>query len=151
MSARGWTAAALVGLGLLALSRRVVRYLNPVPGATVSSPFGPRVHPITGETTQHNGVDLEAPVGTPVLAPDSGTVAQVYTHPRGGLSVVLMLDDGWRAGFAHLSRADVRPGDRVERGEVFAAVGASGQVTGPHLHFTLSNAGRYVDPLSLIA
>lgn len=150
MTARGWWGAALVGLGLLALSRRVVRYLHPVPGATVSSPFGPRVHPTTGDVTEHNGVDLAAPVGTPVLAPDSGTVAQVYQHPRGGLSLVLMLDDGNRAGFAHLHTVAVAPGDTVSRGEQVATVGASGVVTGPHLHFTLSREGRYFDPLPLI-
>lgn len=151
MTNRGWIAAAFAGLGLLALSRLTARYLHPVPGARVSSPFGDRVHPITGDVSFHNGIDLSAPVGTPVYAPDSGTVSQVYTHPRGGLTLVLLLEDGTRAGFGHLDSVDVVPGEPVVRGETVARVGATGVVTGPHVHFTLSRNGQYLDPLPLIA
>lgn len=150
MKARSLIGWGLAAVGLLALSRAAVRYLWPVPGGELSSPFGPRTHPITGEVKQHNGIDIAAPVGSPVLAVDDGLVSQVYRHTAGGLTVVLSLDDGNRAAFAHLSRTDVEPGDRVQRGDRIAYVGASGIVTGPHLHFSIQRGGKFVDPLDYL-
>lgn len=142
------------GLGLLfaaaVLSGR--RYLFPVPGGRVSDLFGPRIHPLTGEAHVHNGVDIAAPVGTPVIAPAAGVVTSRYYHERGGRSLVLELDDqyGTRAGFAHLDTQEVNEGDRVTAGQRIGTVGRTGNVTGPHLHFTLSRDGVFLDPLTLV-
>lgn len=143
------------GLGVLFLAALAAgrRYVFPVPGGRVADTFGPRVHPITGELKDHNGVDIAAPVGTPVLAPAAGVVKSRYWHELGGLSLVLTLDDEYatRAGFAHLHTQDVREGDRVYAGQQIGTVGATGAVTGPHLHFTLSRDGVFIDPLTLVA
>lgn len=149
MNARVWIAAAFAGVGLLALSRLAARYLHPVPGARIpdGGAYGWRVHPITGKRTFHRGVDFAVPVGTPVLAPDDATVTKVYRHALGGLSLVLDLGHDIRAGFAHLHSTALAPGDVVRRGDIVALSGASGTVTGPHLHFTLYDGSEYVDPV----
>jgi murein DD-endopeptidase MepM/ murein hydrolase activator NlpD len=147
MNVRVWIAAAFAGLGLLALSRRAARYLHPVPGARVTSPFGWRIHPVTGRRSFHNGVDFAVPIGTPILSPDTGTVTAVYNEAAGGLSMVVTFADLSRAGFAHLHRTALGVGDIVQRGETIALSGASGNATGPSLHFTLNDGTQYVDPL----
>ena len=94
----------------------------------------------------HSGVDVAAPTGTPVLAPASGivTLAEDDMYFEGGL---IFLDHGhWmESAFLHLSRIDVEPGERVEKGQVIGAVGSTGRSTGPHLHWSLKWRGRLVD------
>lgn len=141
---------ALVSVGALlglawAFGRR--RFRLPV-DAPVSSPFGPRVHPITGEVHDHNGVDFSAPVGTHVYAPADGVVLSDFWTDRGGRQLVID-HDGYRTGYAHLGTVVVGEGDVVNRGDLIAYSGRSGMVTGPHLHYTLRTPdGIYVDPLN---
>lgn len=134
----------LIGAGIaiaaaLAIAANRMRW--PVMG-TITSPFGaPRA------SGPHNGVDIAAPIGTPVRAPFAGTVLDVYTHPRGGLSLILRMENGMTAGFAHLGTVAVAEGDSVGKGVTLGTVGVTGVTTGPHLHFTLRNLdGAYVDP-----
>lgn len=95
----------------------------------------------------HSGLDIAAPTGTPIRAPAPGIVrlAEEDMYFEGGL---VLLDHGhWlESAFLHMSRIDVEPGQRVEKGDIIGAVGATGRVTGPHLHWSLKWAGRLVDP-----
>lgn len=95
----------------------------------------------------HSGVDVAMPTGTPIRAPAAGivTLADPDMYFEGGL---VFLDHGhWlESAFLHMSRIDVEPGQRVERGEVLGAIGSTGRSTGPHLHWSLKWAGRLVDP-----
>ena len=95
----------------------------------------------------HSGVDVAAPTGTPILAPAPGivTLAETDMYFEGGL---VLVDHGhWlESAFLHMSRIDVEPGQRVEKGDVLGAVGATGRVTGPHLHWSMKWVGRLVDP-----
>lgn len=95
----------------------------------------------------HSGVDVAVPTGTPILAPAPGIVrlAEDDMYFEGGL---VLLDHGhWlESAFLHMSRIDVEPGQRVEKGDVIGAVGATGRVTGPHLHWSMKWAGMLVDP-----
>jgi murein DD-endopeptidase MepM/ murein hydrolase activator NlpD len=102
----------------------------------------------TPDRPTHNGVDIAAPVGTPVRASDGGIVASTYYHEAGGNSMLLDYDNGFRAGFAHLSAYNAAEGQRVERGQVVAYTGNTGaHTTGPHLHYTLRDReGEYVNP-----
>lgn len=137
--------AILIGAGVALLRHRPSTYLSPVSPVRITSPFGDRINPITGEAQFHNGVDLAATVGTPVLAPWDGVTRPPYHTDAGGLQILVDMDDGTRAGFAHLSDA-LGGGIRVKRGDVVAYTGASGNVTGPHLHFSLKRDGVYIDP-----
>eukprot|EP00899_Mesostigma_viride_P024198 jgi/Mesvir1/4963/Mv11452-RA.1 len=96
----------------------------------------------------HNGVDLAAPMGAPILAADSGTVTYAAYEPRGyGHIVEVTHSDGWQTLYAHSQRIFPRVGDKVERGECIATVGCSGRVTGPHLHWEIRDpSGKPVDP-----
>lgn len=120
--------------------------LRPVPGA-VSSGFGMRVHPITGQTRMHNGIDMDGALGDPIRAARAGTV--ILAGVKGGYGTTVMIDHGGGMVtlYAHQSRLGVSSGDRVARGEVIGYVGSTGQSTGPHLHFEVRINGVPTDPL----
>jgi hypothetical protein len=99
----------------------------------------------------HGGADFASPSGTPVRSPNAGHVVLAGDLYYTGGTVVVDHGLGLVSLFAHLSRVDVKEGQSVERGVVLGAVGATGRVTGPHLHWTLRAQGARVDPLSLVA
>lgn len=104
--------------------------------AAISSVFGWRVHPISGEQRLHTGTDLAAPMGTPVLAAYAGQVAIADFLGGYGLTVALDHSKGTQQTlYAHLSEIFVKPGEMVKQGEVIGRVGSTGNSTGPHLHF----------------
>jgi len=115
-------------------------------GPAVSSPFGWRKDPIDGSRSFHEGVDLPAPVGTPVVAVAPGRVLEVGRRGGYGLEVVVEHDGGWRTRYAHLSSTQVSPGERIARGDRLGSVGSTGRSTGPHLHFEALRDGKIVDP-----
>ena len=123
---------------------------SPIPGAPITSGFGPRVHPIFHDVRMHEGVDFGASYGTAILAAADGTV--VYAGPRGGYGNATVIDHGDSLAtlYAHQSAISVAVGDHVRRGEVIGAVGCSGFCTGPHLHFEVRVSGTPVDPLGYL-
>jgi murein DD-endopeptidase MepM/ murein hydrolase activator NlpD len=122
----------------------------PVPGQATSS-FG-RLTVLNGESRgRHQGADFRAATGTPVHAPNAGLVAIAEDLYFSGNTVVLDHGLGMFSLFAHLSRIDVKVGATVHRGDLLGDSGATGRVTGPHLHWALRLGERSVDPLSLIA
>ncbi|MEZ5998794.1 MAG: peptidoglycan DD-metalloendopeptidase family protein [Hyphomonas sp.] len=114
--------------------------------AKLTSPFGVRKHPITGETKKHAGVDLAFAEGVPVYAPATGTVTKAEMKDAYGNMVELALPGDTVMRFAQLKEMDVAAGDAVSAGDVIGLMGQSGQATGPHLHFELWRAGATVDP-----
>jgi murein DD-endopeptidase MepM/ murein hydrolase activator NlpD len=125
-------------------------FVPPVPGAASSS-FGRRSI-INGQPRgPHLGADLQAAEGTAVAAPNRGRVALVADHYFAGRLVILDHGGGVYSYLAHLSEVLVAEGDMVERGQVVARSGATGRVTGPHLHWAARVNGARVDPLSLVA
>lgn len=114
--------------------------------APVSSEFGPRNHPISGERHQHTGIDFAAPAGSPVRAAGAGTVA--FAGERGGYGnlVIIRHPDGTETYYAHQRDLAVRAGQSVVAGETIGTVGSTGRSTGPHLHFELRRDGRPVNP-----
>lgn len=116
----------------------------------VTSRFGHRHDPIHGEHRHHDGVDIAAPIGTPIEAARSGTV--VHAGPRGGYgnTVVVEHADGSRALYAHCDRLDVQVGQPVRAGRPIATVGSTGRSTGPHLHLEVRVNGEAVDPVSYL-
>jgi len=125
-------------------------FVVPVPGAATSS-FG-RQSFFNGEPRgQHTGADFQAATGTPVVAPNRGRVVLVADHYFPGRIVIIDHGLGVYSYLAHLSSFAVNEGAIVDRGQRVALSGASGRVTGPHLHWTLRMGSARVDPLSLVA
>ncbi|WP_245616574.1 M23 family metallopeptidase [Paraburkholderia acidipaludis] len=127
------------------------RFAMPLDYRRISSPFGMREHPVYGELRFHKGVDLTAPVGTPIYAAAAGTV-EMATDRRGyGKHIVLHHAEGYSTCYGHLSAyaSALKPGQRVEQGQLIGYVGRTGTTTGPHLHFETRINDRPVDPLTL--
>jgi murein DD-endopeptidase MepM/ murein hydrolase activator NlpD len=104
--------------------------------APISSIFGWRMHPITGDMRFHSGTDLAAPIGTPVLAAYAGQVALADFLGGYGLAVAIDHTQGTQQTlYGHLSEIFVKSGDVVKQGDVIGRVGSTGNSTGPHLHF----------------
>jgi murein DD-endopeptidase MepM/ murein hydrolase activator NlpD len=123
---------------------------NPLPGGRLTSPFGNRKHPVTGVNTFHNGIDIAAPIGTKIYAPNKGTIKETYYHSTGGNTITIEHAGGYTTGFAHLHEFKAKPGQKVKKGEVIGTVGSSGVSTGPHLHFTVRLNKELINPLNLI-
>lgn len=119
-------------------------------GGRVSSPYGWRDDPFTGERAFHGGVDIAAPPGSAVVASADGVVKAIGEHPRLGRYVMLRFTDGAVATYGHLESFAVGTGDVVRRGQTLGAVGSSGRATGPHLDYRLEVGGQRVDPLPLL-
>ena len=112
----------------------------------VSSAYGMRRDPISGESKMHKGSDIPMPVGSKVSTAGSGTVVSVGEVSGYGLEVVVDHGNGVTTRYAHLSSASVKPGDAVAKGQVIALSGNSGRSTGPHLHFEVMAQGAAIDP-----
>jgi len=122
----------------------------PVDGAVNSRYSAARFHPIHNRVLPHDGIDISAPTGTPIVAPGRGRVIQAGRQSGYGLTVVIDHGFGVTTLYAHASRVLVRVGQTVERGEVIAQVGATGVATSPHLHYEVRVNGRSVDPMNYI-
>jgi murein DD-endopeptidase MepM/ murein hydrolase activator NlpD len=116
--------------------------LNPVDGS-INAGFGWRVNPWP---EFHRGVDLSADYGTPVHAAADGVVISAGWDGGFGVKVAIDHANGYQTWYAHLSRVAVGPGQRVRKGETIAYVGATGEATGPHLHYQVMLEGQAIDP-----
>ena len=122
---------------------------SPLAFSRVTSTMGMRFHPILQKWKAHLGVDYAAPTGTPVRVVGDGMV-DFAGRQNGYGNVIIVHHAGDRSTtYAHLSRIDVRRGQRVEQGQTIGAVGATGWATGPHLHFEFRVAGHVEDPLRI--
>jgi murein DD-endopeptidase MepM/ murein hydrolase activator NlpD len=134
------------------ISPRVWRgpFQAPVPGEATSS-FG-RLTVLNGSPRgRHQGADFRAASGTPVLAPNAGRIVLAEDLYLSGNTIVIDHGLGMFSLLAHLSRIDLKAGGEVARGDVLGASGATGRVTGPHLHWALRMSEFSVDPLSVMA
>lgn len=116
----------------------------------ITSPFGNRVHPVTGRVTFHSGIDIGAPMGAPIVAAEAGVVT--FAGWNGGYGNCIIIDHGGGRAtlYGHASQLLVSRGQSVARGQLIARVGSTGVSTGPHLHFEVLHNGRPVNPLPFI-
>lgn len=120
----------------------------PAPSYTrISSPFGWRIHPTLGVNKFHNGVDMAAPGGSPILAAYDGTVTAAGYSSTMGNYIYLNHGSGLITIYMHASALYVSAGQEVSKGDKIAAVGTTGRSTGNHLHFGVRKNGAYVDPM----
>ena len=126
-------------------------WIKPLKSYTLTSPFGMRVHPITGVLKMHEGIDMSAPQGTPIYAAKSGKVTRTAFQAGGaGYYVTINHGDGFSSVYMHMTHYIVSPNQYVSAGQVIGYVGSTGGSTGPHLHFGIAYNGTYVNPLNYI-
>lgn len=126
-------------------------WIEPVSGYTISSPFGNRKSPTAGASSNHKGVDMACPSGTPIYATRAGTVT-VASYQAGGAGYYVSINhgDGFASIYMHMTRYVVSKGQSVAQGELIGYVGSTGVATGPHLHFGVSYGGTYVNPMAYL-
>ncbi len=122
---------------------------TPINGARLSSPFGNRKHPILGFTKHHNGTDFAAPTGTPIMASGNGTVIKAGWCGNGGNCVRIRHNSSYTTGYGHMSKIATKTGRRVRQGQIIGYVGNTGMSTGPHLHYTVSHNGKFINSQKL--
>jgi murein DD-endopeptidase MepM/ murein hydrolase activator NlpD len=124
---------------------------TPIDGAKITSGFGMRLHPLLGYTRMHKGVDFGAPNGTPIYAAGNGVIADIGYKSDYGNYIRIRHNDTYSTAYAHSSRfaAGLHKGDRVKQGEVIAYVGATGEATGPHLHYEVLINNQQVNPATV--
>ena len=126
-------------------------FMWPAPSYTrISSPYGWRMHPTLGVEKFHNGVDMAAPGGSPILAAYDGKVVASGYSPSMGNYIMIDHGDTLYTIYMHASALYVSTGDYVTRGQKIAAVGSTGRSTGNHLHFGVRLNGQYVDPMGYL-
>ncbi len=126
-------------------------WITPVSGYTLTSPFGMRKHPVLGTNRMHNGIDMACSQGTPIYATRAGTVTTA-SYQAGGAGYYVSINhlDGFSSIYMHMTNFVVSAGQSVSQGQLIGYVGSTGISTGPHLHFGISYAGSYVNPLAYI-
>ena len=122
-------------------------FIWPTPSCTyITSRFGMRIHPVTGQQKTHTGLDIGAAYGADILAADGGTVTLAGTNGGYGNCVMIDHGNGYVTLYGHLSSISVSSGQSVSQGETIGYVGDTGIVTGPHLHFEVLSGGSRIDP-----
>jgi len=126
-------------------------WVTPVSGYTLTSPFGMRKHPVLGYNRMHNGIDMACAQGTPIYATRAGKVTTA-SYQAGGAGYYVSINhlDGFSSIYMHMTHYVVAAGQSVSQGQLIGYVGSTGISTGPHLHFGISYAGSYVNPLAYI-
>ena len=124
---------------------------RPVSSGYISSGFGQRVDPFTGNAEFHEGIDFAAPEGTRIRAVAAGIVT--WAGPRGGYGNMVQIDhgNGYATRYGHSYKVLVHVGETVQRGDVLALVGDTGRSTGPHVHFEVLKNGHEVNPARFVA
>ena len=118
----------------------------PLRNYRLTSGFGMRKNPVTGNMRLHEGLDLAAPLGTEVYAAGDGVVTEVGEDPIYGKYIVIKHGGGWVSLYGHLQRVGINLRSSVKSGMLIGWVGSTGQSTGPHLHFELRQNGKAQDP-----
>lgn len=126
-------------------------FTHPCPGySRISSTFGWREQPLPGASTNHKGVDFAAPTGTPIYAAAGGTVVSSGYSGKAGNRIVINHGNGLQTIYMHCHKLYVKAGTTVSKGQNIAAVGTTGNSTGPHLHFQVMSGGTPVNPMNYL-
>ncbi len=138
--------ASMARMSALERSLDAIPQVAPAHVTMVSSSYGYRRDPFTGQAAMHSGLDFRGPSGAPIYAAANGTVSFVGSKSGYGKTVEIRHANGLMTRYAHMSRFDARPGQKITAGDIIGGIGSTGRSTGPHLHFEVRIDGRAVDP-----
>ncbi|MVA35979.1 M23 family metallopeptidase [Agrobacterium vitis] len=126
-------------------------FSNPAATHEITSPFGNRPDPLLGRLAMHTGIDFRATNGSPVKSAGAGTV--ITAGPTGGYGNMVEIDhgQGLSTRYGHMSKILVRPGEKIEVGQLIGLSGSTGRSTGPHLHYEIRKNGNPINPMSFLA
>jgi len=124
--------------------------VRPVQFSSITSHYGRRTDPFTGQLAQHRGLDFAARPGTPIRATAAGTVTDCSRAGGYGLMVEIEHGFGLVTRYGHCSTITVRPGDKVRRGDMIGRVGTTGRATGSHVHYEILKSGLHMDPANFV-
>lgn len=122
----------------------------PVPGGRISSGYGLRNDPFTGDKRYHKGIDIAAPLNSNVIAPKYGKVVSTGRSKTYGNYIMIKHQANFTTFYAHLNKILVKKGDKIKVGEIIGKVGQTGRATGPHLHFEVRKDGQTLNPEKFI-
>lgn len=130
----------------------IIDLINPCGSGTlpITCPYGPRIHPITGEPGFHHAIDIGFRAGTPIYAVADGTVTGASFGNAYGNNVTISHGGGWSTHYSHMTNYIVSPSDHVVQGQVIGYIGSTGYSTGPHLDFEIIHNGNYMNPVNYI-
>jgi murein DD-endopeptidase MepM/ murein hydrolase activator NlpD len=119
----------------------------PLRNYRLTSSYGLRANPVTGNISVHQGLDLAAPMGTEVFCAADGIVTEIGENPVYGIYIIVNHQNRWTSLYGHLQKVETSLQTNVRSGTLIGRVGSTGQSTGPHLHFELRQDGRAIDPI----
>ncbi|MGB7405263.1 MAG: M23 family metallopeptidase [Pacificimonas sp.] len=137
-------------LDLMEKAMAAVPSFRPVKAFTYTSGYGVRFDPFKGTTAMHQGVDMAGPVGEPIYAAGAGTILRAGRNGGYGNFIEIDHGKGMTTRYAHLSRINVKKGDRVAQGEKIGGMGSTGRSTGSHLHYEVRMDGKAVNPMPFL-
>lgn len=145
----GYTCAVVVADEMGDLGPGAAAITWPVRGR-LSSKYGMRMHPILHTERMHQGIDIAVPTGTPVRAMSAGIVTWAGWQGASGLCVSVHHANGMESSYKHCSKLRVTSGQRVKRHQILGEAGSTGMSTGPHVHLTVTQNGKLIDPARLM-
>lgn len=124
---------------------------TPIEGASISSGFGMRRHPVLGYSAAHKGIDFAAPRGTPIMAAGDGVIERAAPTGTFGNYIKIKHRHGYETAYAHLKSfaSGIKAGKKVRQGQIIGYVGSTGRSTGPHLHYEVHKSGDVLNPMAL--
>ena len=126
-------------------------WMSPLGSYSITSKYGNRVHPVTGQTHFHGGIDMGATAGSPIAAAKSGTVIGIYNDTINGNGVKIQHDNGYVTTYIHMQKVPpVKIGQEVKQGQTIGQVGSTGRSTGPHLDYRIYKNGQAVNPVGYL-
>ncbi|WP_297597802.1 M23 family metallopeptidase [uncultured Cetobacterium sp.] len=126
------------------------KFSNPLMAMQITSGYGTRQHPVLKKVLSHGALDLRAKVGTKVMSAKDGVVSYAGRASGYGKLIIIKHSDGYETRYAHLSQIDVKKGQKISQDELIGLSGATGRVSGPHLHFEIRKNGKVKNPLSYL-